>query len=301
MLTLVAAIALCQQDDPYVKLRDGWGKLQEAWKAIGDYHASAAKAPRLRPGEKVPKPDDLPDELVRLMGRASAAIENAGLWEPDVSPDLIAVRLAFKARLSGVARPRAGGVFDVPTSEEDLKVLNEEYQRLAREYEQATEEFYRRQSGEGEKDKPEKKPSAGEFEDSIAALAKLMSQKADEDLVQEATTRVRMSLRAAGIFDDETPPWIRVRLTAVVRALTLGEKMPEPAKATADQEKRSKELLDAIAAGDLEGREEAVRDLLRMGESVVPMVRKRLSETEDAEVKLRLRKILGHREKKKEP
>lgn len=298
MKTIILLLALGQQDDPYVKLRDGWGKLQEAWKAVSDYHAAAAKAPRVKPGDKAPKPDDLPDEIVRLMGRASAAFESAGLWEADLAPDLAAVRMVLKARLAGVARPRAAGAFEVPTSEEELKRLTEEYQRMMRDYEEATEEFYRRQSGEGGKEQPEKKPSLGDFEDSIAVLAKLVAQKSDDDLIQEAVTRVRMGMRAAGIFDDETPPWIRVRMTAVVRALTVGDRMPEPAKATPEQEKRAKELLDAVGGGDVETREEAVRDLLRMGEPAVASVRKRLSETEDAEVKLRLRKIVGFREKK---
>ncbi len=266
------------QDDPSTKLREAWPKLQEAWKATTEFKASLADAKS--------RARETPDEALKIVGQLHVAFEAAGLWHADIVPDLAALKQVFKARVAGFLS-FSGGFGSINSQEE--------YQRMQQEYQRAIEEWSNRRAGRGAAQA--KSTPISDFETGAAELLKL-KDSGDEDLVQDAVSKMRKALKDLGIMDEETPPWVRVRLTNLLRALALGQPCPEIPKATDEQRRKIDDVLSLLEEGDLNAREDAVKELLKLGEIAVPQARKRYAETADAESKVRLKRILGLRDPK---
>jgi len=290
---LLASTAAAQEkDDPDARLRKAWPKLLEAWKATTDFKATLKRpdGKPVKPVEKLPSGglDPLPDDALRVSAQVQQAMDAAGLGSDEFWPELAALKQAMKSRLTSFLRVTSVSSFATPTSQE-------EYQKLQEDYRRAVQEWSQRQSGVPPQ--PGRMTPVDELEEGAADLARHKSPES-VDLAQDALSRVRKSLRDLRIMDDDTPPWLRIRLTALVRALALGEELPAPPQATPEQRKHVREVIGDAIEGDLVRRDEAVRDLMRLGEIAVPEVRRILADTQDAEARGRLRKVLGIKERK---
>jgi len=279
-IAVAAALPADAQDD---RLKEAWPRLQEAWKSTTDFKATLKKA-------ETPKsrPRDIPDDAIKIVGQLHLAFDAGGLWANEPGADVVALKQVFKMRCASFLKFHSG--FQVPNSQEEYRRLTEEYQRAIQEWQ------WKMGGGGGAKTRPD---PISEFEDGLVELAKLRARETpDDDLMQDAVAKIRKSMRDLGIMDDDMPGWLRVRLTAMVKALALGEALPEMAAPTDTQKKKVQSLIEVIDEGDIVGREDAVKELLRIGEPAIPQVRKRYLEVENAEVKARLKKVLGYRDPK---
>ncbi len=247
MITITLALCAALQDP----LQDGFPKLQEAWKTVGEARAKKEKA------------SGLTDDLIRAFGKVAAAYEAAGLFDEDAGFEARAMKRLLNRRASALL-PASGD-----TRYYAIAALN-------------------RARGEAA-------PVDGleRFEKAIAKLAELKAKGADdEDNVQEVMVDARKALKDLGLVRDEQPQWQRRRVLAVARALVTGDAYPARARATPEQEKRVKELIVQLGDSELERRDEATRELDKLGEPAVPLLQEALKHA-DSEVRERAKKLLG--------
>ena len=257
MIALAAALlaAFVPQDE--ARLKEGWPKLVEVWKAVEAY-------------KPAPEAGLLDDEYLKLMGKIHGAFEAAGLYggEGEYLPQ------AMKAFVKTRARDLAGsGAYS----------NRAQWFRAAR---------VRLVLGADEARTMDSDPM-GSLLASLKKLQTLEQAKLDdEENVQDELATARKSLKALGITADETPPALRRRALRLIRALSLGEAYPEPAAATEDQAKQFRAWIADMGHESIETREKATVELRRAGEAALPLLREALKST-DAEVAARARSLLG--------
>ena len=79
---------------------------------------------------------------------------------------------------------------------------------------------------------------------------------------------------------------------ALVAALLAGSASAARAELTPEQTSQAEALVQQFSAREFAARQKAVEELLHMGRDVLPLVRKTLAETKDAEVKLRCEMVV---------
>jgi len=313
-LLIAPSTTFAQEADPVAKLRTAWPKITDAWKAVGAFKEELAKD--IESG-RIPKTwasDQgkvlvLPDSFLRGSARMAAALEEAGLMGDDLPPEMEAFKSAFKARLASVVRLQSFGYFPTPTTNEEYNRLSQEYSAITRtlqeEFQRAVNEYSMNQGGvRPGGPPPAAKPATpvAKLEEAARTLLRMReSGSVEEDREQDALSRIREALRDLGLMDDDTPAWMRARLTILIRAAATGEAFPEPPRATAEQRKRISTLLTTLRDGAIDEREAAGRELSRTAEGGLDLIRAALADAPDDETKLRLKKVLGFREKKAEP
>lgn len=298
-------LALIAQDpakpDPDAKLKAAWPALVAAWKGVTTFKLDLAKDAEVGKGMMAdPSKATVPDSLLRGIGSVSNALEAAGLFGSDVPAELAAFKNVYKSRIGAAVRVQALAL-SVPKTDQEFQKYSRDYQQamnqLQQEYQYVQMEFYRNRGGRGGVAAPEpKKTAVIRLEEAAAALARLQETGTpDEDLVQDALAKLRDAFRDLSIIDDETPAWMRARVTRLVRAAALGEPYPETPAPTADQEKQIDKLLGTLREGDLPEREAATREIARIAEPFLKRLREELTEATDPDLKMRLQRILGWR------
>ncbi len=251
---LTTAVALCiALQSPDDRLKDNFGKLQEAWKSVAA-RKDAAK---------------IDDDTLRAFGKIAAAYEAAGFFEADLTFDARALKKLL-GRKAETRMPAARS-----NSTQRIRII----------------------AGGGFKAEPETPQYSGDalgrFEKSIARLAELKAKGADdEDNAQETLVEARKALKDLGLIRDEQPQWQRRRILGLARAVASGGAYPAMQKATPEQEKRVKELIVQLGDGEVEKRDEASRELDKLGEPAVPFLHEALKHA-DTEVRERAKKLLG--------
>jgi len=217
------------------------------------------------------KSEGLTDDYIRAMGKLSAALEAAGCFDPDAPADVRAVKRLLVRRAEGMQAAKAGNRMRVVV----------------------------RGAFRAEGDDPG--GALERFEKAVARLRELKEKGIDdEDNLQEVLVEQRKALKDLGIIADTMPQWIRRRVLKLAQALATGAACPAFAKATPEQEKRVADLVAQLADPEPEKRDEAARELDRIGEPAVPQLREALRHG-DAEVRERAKKILGIGLKDPEP
>jgi len=233
-------------------------RLKEAWPKL----AEAWKA--IESYKPTPAAAGLDDEFLKVAGKLHEAFESGGLYgtEGEYVPQ------AFKNFMRARARGLIGGGSSYAATK---SVALAEYQY-----------------GSGASSPPMKS-----FLDAVAKLRTLEKNGlADEDNLTDELVTARKALKALAITSDATPGPLRRRVFSLLRALALGEPYPEPAKATEEQAKQFRAWVAELGHEELEKRETAMKELLRAGESSLPIVREGLK-AGDAEVTVRVRRLLG--------
>jgi hypothetical protein len=257
MIALAATLLVAFVPQDEARLKEGWPKLVEVWKAVDAYKPAADAGP-------------LDDEYLKLMGKIHGAFESAGLYsaEGEYLPQ------AMKAFVKTRARDLAGsGAYS----------NRAQWFRAAR----------IRIVAAGADSAPAETDPMSSLLASLKKLQTLEQAKLDdEENVQDELATARKSLKALGITADNTPSALRRRVLRLVRALALGEAYPEPASATEEQAKQFRAWIADLGSDSIETREKATVEFRRASEASLPFLREALKST-DAEVTARARTLLG--------
>jgi hypothetical protein len=220
------------------------------------------------------KSDGLTDDYIRAIGKLSNALEAAGCFDPDASADARAVKRLLVRRAESMQAAKAGNRMRV---------------------------VVRGAGGAFRAESDDSGTALERFEKAVAKQRELKEKGIDdEDNLQEVLVKQRKALKDLGIIADEMPQWIRRRVLKLAQALATGAACPAFAKATPEQEKRVRELVAQLGDAEPEKRDEAARELDKIGEPAVPQLREALKHG-DAEVRERAKKILGIGLKDPEP
>jgi hypothetical protein len=231
-------------------------KLKEAWPKV----VEAWRAMDTYKAEK----EELSDDFLKLMGRLHDAFSAAGMLD-GADFEAGALKRLFKLRAARLL-PR--------TSYDEVVV--------ARAW--AAQRF-----AEGQ-------PAKAGLDGLLAGLSRLKELRDkgldDEDNVADETAAVRKSMKELKIVADDTPQWLRRRALELTRAVVAGGAWPERPKATAEQEAQAKRWIDELDDNDPEVREKAMRELMKIGDAVLPVLRAALKGA-SGEAAERIKRVLG--------
>ena len=256
MIALTVSLLLfspCQDPD---SLRDAWPELVKVWNELESHQQG--------------KTEGFDDELLVTLGKLHTAFEQGGLLEKEPAYEVAALKQLFKKRFdigvtkkSGIPLSGKSGTFS------SITFLGGNIS---------------------------KKGVIYSFESLFGSIRKLNDLRErgldDEDNVTDETVTIRKSLKALKITADETPMWLRRRVTTLTKALLMGEGYPEPVRASDAESAQVREWIGGLASEDVQTRDEAMRRLMKAGEAGRPQLRKALGD-DDPEVVARVKRLLG--------
>lgn len=254
MIALAAAVLLGLPLQDEGRLKQGWPKLVEAWKAVSEHQPSLGTA-------------ELDDESLKAAGKLQDAFDAAGLFTEEGEYLPLALKHFLKIRARGLG-PSGGKAFIRGGLVVRLRI-----------------------NAGAAPARPEGSPSVeadpmGALLDSLKKSPHLGPGGLDDD------DKARESIKVLGIMSDDTPPALRGRILTLIRSLALGEAYPEPPKATGEQTKEIRERIAQLGHEQVETRRKAMRDLLGAGEASLPIVREALN-ARQTEIVAGARELLG--------
>lgn len=258
MIAIAAAVLFALPAQEEDKLKEAWPKLVEAWRSVEEHKPSETGT--------------FDDNLIRAMGKLHDAFEAAGMFQEHPSYETAALKHLCKLGAKNLFPGSSNGVL--------YNMAVAELQFGPRNGQRWVNPMTR----------------GGGMNDLLSSIRRLRELKEkgldDEDNVAEETTTIRKSLKGLGLIEDETPMWLRRRVTSLAHAMVLGEAYPETARATEEERKQIAGWVEALGSEESEVREKATRELMKCGEKALGELQEALR-SQDAEVVARAKKILG--------